>query len=36
MSSKTKFNAGAKTFYTAEKVATNIFEEIPYPVNQAI
>ena len=31
MSIKTKFNAGAKTFYAAEEVADIIFEDIPLP-----
>ena len=31
MSIKTKFNAGAKTFYTAEEVADNIFEDMSLP-----
>ena len=31
MSIKTKFNAGAKTFYTAEEVADIIFEDTPLP-----
>ena len=31
MSSKTKFNAGTKAFYTAEEIANIIFEDIPLP-----
>ena len=31
MSSKTKFNAGAKTFYSTEEVANIIFEDKPLP-----
>ena len=31
MSSKTKFNAGTKAFYTAEEIANIIFEDIPVP-----
>ena len=31
MSSETKFNPGAKTFYTVEEVANIIFEDMPLP-----